>query len=307
MKIERNVSAQVVSWVKSNKEKLQYSSIENLFYPSSISELRTLLDDLIQKKEPFEIIGLSSNTLFLPSYKVKNLICTKNVNTWQEKENEIVCDCGVLTKSLASSMVDRGFVGFEGLTDLPGTIAAGVYGNCGCRGCSVLNLLNGFTLLSPNGDVQYYSPEVLKPEYRTTSLKKKKLAGVILQVNLKKIPGDREKLIKKALENHNIRKKEQPSAANNLGTTFIGCQKTLKGKVLSFFDKTVRFLFFKGNPHKSCVFTLKLFGMSRIAPYIHHWKRYMFLDEQSHELFPHYTNFLKTIYKDLRLEIEIRG
>ena len=51
MRIEYNVSANKVSWVKSNKARLDESSlIENLYYPEDIEELKDLLLSLIQKK-----------------------------------------------------------------------------------------------------------------------------------------------------------------------------------------------------------------------------------------------------------------
>ena len=85
MRIEYNVSANKVSWVKSNKARLDESSlIENLYYPEDIEELKDLLLSLIQKKEPYEIIGFSSNTLFLPTYRTKHLICTRFVKTFEQ-------------------------------------------------------------------------------------------------------------------------------------------------------------------------------------------------------------------------------
>ena len=155
MKILHNVSPQQISWVKSNKDRLEKNtSIANLYYPETTSELLDLLHNFRNSNQVFDIIGHSSNTLFLPSYKCDNLICTKELKSWHETDETIVCDCGVNVANLSKQMVAKGYVGFEGLTDLPGTIAAGVYGNCGCRGCSVNGLVQSFQLLLPDGSIK---------------------------------------------------------------------------------------------------------------------------------------------------------
>lgn len=48
-----------------------------------------------------------------------------------------MCECGVSVKRLSAEMVKSGFVGFAGLCDLPGTVAAAIYGNAGCYGCDL--------------------------------------------------------------------------------------------------------------------------------------------------------------------------
>ena len=48
-------------------------------------------------------------------------------------------------------MIKAGYVGFEGLTDLPGTIAGAVYGNSGCRHCSINELVTDIELLTDDG------------------------------------------------------------------------------------------------------------------------------------------------------------
>lgn len=307
MKIENNVSAQVVSWVKTNKENLQKSNIENLYYPESVDELRSLVNDLQSKEDAFEIIGWSSNTLFLPSYHVKHLICTKNISKWSETDSEIVCDCGVLVSRLAKYMVEQGFAGYEGLVDLPGTIGSGVYGNCSCYGSSVLGIVKKIIILTPEGAIKEITKEDLCPQNRSTKLKRGEMKGVILQVVLHKILGDKEQLSEKAKKNHEYRKNTQPSAANNLGTTFVAKKQSLKGRIIFILVTIMARLFCKGDRKKSYHMVLKFLGKSRFVPYIYNWKRYMFLDENAHEYFPQYKDFVKTLFKDFYQEIEIRS
>lgn len=308
MKVCNNVSVQLISWVKSNKRLLdEQKGIERLYYPETITELEELLRVFIGYNVKFDLIGFSSNTLFLPSYKVSNVICTKYVNDFKENVDSIICDCGVPVSKIAKYAVDKGYIGFEGLLDLPGTIGAAVYGNCGCRGCSINALVNSFTMMDETGMINDYTVEELKQAYRSTSLKRGELKGTILQVTLEKKQGDANKLKILAEKNHIIRKMQQPTGANNLGTTFNGgAKKTLKGYILCFLEYVIQFIIGNRDVRISFPLLLKVIGQGRFAPYVYYWNRYMFIDERSHDLFPKYYSFLKSLYKDVCLEIEIR-
>lgn len=308
MKIFHEMSAQKVSWVKSNKEALEAKSdaISNLYYPETIEELKDLYIELTKADERFELIGHSSNTLFLPSYHIDHLICIRNLDSWQETDNQIVCECGVNVSNLSKAMVKAGYVGFEGLTDLPGTIAGAVYGNSGCRNCSVNSLVTDIELLTLDG-VRHLTVSDLQLAYRSSILKRKELDGVIIRVFLKKIIGDTKELQKIAEKNHQHRKVFQPSGINNLGTTFNGGNcPTLKGWILKKAERSIQLLTRNNDRRKSFPMILRIIGKSCFVPYVYYWNRYMFLDQKAHELFPKYEQFLKTMYTDVRLEIEIR-
>lgn len=309
MKVLHDVSPQKISWIKSNKDAFEASgaSIDNLYYPESLEELKDLLRFFYTRGIDFTIIGYSSNTLFLPTFSAVHVICIKYLSKWYEEGDEIVCECGVNVANLSRKMVDKGYVGFEGLTDLPGTIAAGVYGNCGCRGCSVCHLVKRFTIFTPNGDIKSLTVSDLKLEYRSTSIKRGEIKGVILQVVLNKVLGNIDEIKALAEQNHKIRLQQQPSAANNLGTTINGGKKkTFKGYVYNILERIIRK--FSANKDSRITFpiVLKLTGNAKFVPYVYYWNRYMFLDTKSHMLFSEYFELIKTLYKDARLEIEIK-
>ncbi len=307
MKILHDVSLQNISWVKSNKDALEGGErISTLFYPENTDELIALVRDLLRRDESYDIVGHSSNTLFQPSYHVDNMICTKNLNKWRETEDGIVCECGVNVSVLSSKMVECGYEGFEGLTDLPGTIGAAIYGNAGCRNCSVIELLDKFTLLTDSGELVTCTREQLNATVRSTSLKRKELRGVIIDATLAKRQGDAQRLKETALRNHRIRQEQQPSASNNLGTTIVASQKTFKGKVFALIEMMVKLFTGNKDPRRSFPKTLKLLGYGDLAPYTYYWNRYIFKDADSHLLFDKYQKLIMSLYKDARLEIEIR-
>jgi len=303
-----NVSAQRVSWVKSNKDELEksYDAIKNLYYPETSCELKELVSFFYKSNKQFDIIGYSSNTLFLPSYKIENLICTKKITEWRETETEIICGCGVNVAKFAKDMIKKGYEGFSGLTDLPGTIASAVYGNCGCYDCSINSILKYITFFTPSGKLLKLTAEQLKLGFRTSALKRNELAGVIIEVVLLKKEGDSTIEIKKAELAHAERKKNQPSAANNLGSTFNASELTLKGKVLFMLIKIISFIFRRQEKGKIFKFIYPFIGAYKYVNYLDVWNRYMFKDARAHKLFPSYVDFFKTIYRDAHLEIEIK-
>lgn len=308
MKKYQNVSPQIISWVKSNEDEFTRNNaiIKNLFYPETIDELVDLVQTLIYTKQDYLIIGFSSNTLFLPTFKSNNVICTRLLNKWYEDDGYIQCECGVPVSLLAKRMLKKGYVGFEGLTDLPGTLGAAIYGNCGCRNCLVSDLVKDFVLLKPDGSLTTLSVNDLRMKYRSSALKRKEISGIIISVNLYIKKGDSAELIKIADQNHNIRKQTQPSGVNNLGTTFNGGNVlSIKGKFFYLLETLVKILIRNRDSRKSFPIAVKLIGKQKFIPYIYYWNRYMFLDKESHILFPEYCNFVKSLYKDLTLEIEI--
>lgn len=309
MEILHNVSPQLISWVKSNKEAFEDSGtlIENVFYPESIEELTELVGTFYKKQNSFTLIGYSSNTLFLPSFAESNLICIKRLDHYHVSDFYIECECGVNVSKLAKDMVQKGYKGFEGLADLPGTLAAAVYGNCGCRGCSINDLVSSFDLLTSEGKVETLTTEHLKLRYRSSSLKRNELKGVITRIRLKKIAGNVNELMQIAEKNHLHRKKFQPSAANNLGTTFNGgSEPTIKGRILTRVELIIGTITRTKDSRITYPRMLKLIGKGKFVPYVYYWNRYMFLDVNSHLLFPEYIDFVKSLYKDARLEIEIK-
>ena len=86
-----NCSAQDISWVKSNTKLINCINIDKLYYPETPKELQEIICTIQKKGEKFDIIGYSSNTLFLPSYHIQNMICTKKLNKWYETEDLSKC------------------------------------------------------------------------------------------------------------------------------------------------------------------------------------------------------------------------
>ena len=180
--------------------------IGTFYEPENKDELVEICRKLYANDKAFDIIGHTSNIYFLPSYNVDVMVSTRKVRNYKEETDCIIVDCGVSVKSLARKMVDSGILGFEGLIDLPGTVAASIFGNASCYGCSINEQLISFEVLRPDGSIVTLTKEDLRLARRSSSFKRGEQQGVILSAKLKREFGDRKTILAKAEANHRKRK-----------------------------------------------------------------------------------------------------
>ena len=310
MKVRNNIPVYKISW-------LRYAdggTIGTYYEPENREELLNLCKHLYKEGKTFDIIGHTSNIYFLPSYSVDILVSTRKVKETTEEDKYIIADCGVSVSSLAKQMVKKGIKGFEGLIDLPGTVAASVYGNASCYGCSINSLLESFQLLTPDGEIKTLHTGDLKLSKRSTSFKRNELGGVILAVKLRKKPGNAEQLRLLAEECHERRKATQPPANDNLGSIYSNKHElTPIGFVIKGIAKIIATLYGLTGQSRNKIkkkqqeIMLILSGGKELIPYVYSWNRFIWKDERSHELFWKFHHIHKKLFKESNFEIEIKG
>ena len=310
MKVRNNIPVYKISW-------LRYAdggTIGTYYEPENREELLNLCKHLYKEGKTFDIIGHTSNIYFLPSYSVDILVSTRKVKETTEEDKYIIADCGVSVSTLAKKMVEQGIKGFEGLIDLPGTVAASVYGNASCYDCSINSLLESFQLLTPDGEIKTLHTGDLKLSKRSTSLKRKELGGVIITVTLRKENGDADQLRLLAEQCHKRRKTTQPPANDNLGSIYLNKHElTPTGIVLKGCAKIIATLYGLTGQSRNKIkkkqreIMLALAGGKELIPYVYSWNRFIWKDERSHELFWKFHHIHKKLFKESNFEIEIKG
>ena len=195
---------------------------------------------------------------------------------------------------------------------MPGTIGGAIVNNSGCYGCQISDLLLGAKLLQPNGVVSFLSPQELAFSFRSSSLKRGEVKGIILSVTLRLVNGDPDELMKLADKAHQDRLRTQPAPQNNLGSTYHSFGKrTLFGKSLSivsgFYSKCLSLLGkdteFRGKKKYELEFILA--GGRKVIPYLWSSNRFTWKDNRADQVFLQYQKVLQRIYIDPKLEIEI--
>lgn len=304
MQVEKKVSVGQFCWLRASIYGFGGGIIEDLYLPESKEELIECVKGLYDSNKQFYVFGHTSNCYFLPSFKAETVISTRLLNHYAILDDRVICEPGVHIKTLAKELTDLGIKGYSGLIDLPGTVAAAVYGNAGCFGCEAKDIVYSIEVLFTDGTIHIFGSEDLKFQRRSSALKRKEIEGVILSVTLKKEQGDRDVLLEHAKQCHRERQLTQPGPSNNLGSCFMSGTKTVR---LKFVERLVHHLgnLFKMDKHQKIKLLLMIFGKRKLSPYLFELNRFMWIDKHSHDAFQEYVAFYRTIYKNAKLEIQI--
>lgn len=305
MKTTSDISIGKISWLHHGGKVSKY------FEPQNVLELINIVNELNKYQCRFDLIGHTSNTYFKSSYNVEAMVSTRLVNSYIEREDSIICDCGVSVRQLSRRMVNEGIKGFEGLIDLPGTVAASVYGNASCFGCSINKLLLSYDFLLEDGSIVNLKSDSLQLSHRSSALKRGELKGVILRVYLKKEKGDKEKTQSLAASYTEKRRQTQPGPANNLGSIFVTGSPTILCYVVKIVSKIILCFSNEKDPFrllsKRVALMLRLLRHEDLLPYLSYGlNRYIWKDETAHVLFERYSKLYRRLYRNSEFEIEIK-
>lgn len=273
--------------------------------------MQELCNGFYAKGEHFDLIGHTSNTLYLPDYSVDSMVSTRKLTRFEINDDSVTCECGVSVKKLAKEAVEAGIKGFEGLVDLPGTVAAAIYGNAGCFNCYLSNLLLSASVLTSDGQRLIVEPNWFAFARRSSSLKRGEKNAIILSLTLRKEIGNKEDLARIAQQNHEKRKQTQPDPHGTLGSVFNGEGKpTLLYWTLHYLTKILYLpqqLLGKEQIYKKRVHLMfRLLGAMDVEPYVYHWNCYHWEDEKAHDLFWKYVGLHRKLFTRSEFEIEIK-
>lgn len=189
--------------------------------PDTLDQLHLLVTELYKANQAFKIVGHTSNLYIRNTTDLEIVISTLHLNRYQEENGHYTCECGVAIADLARRAIQAGHSGYEGLVNLPGTVASAAVNNAGCFQCCISDLLIDATILCRDGKVRTYTKQQFEYSERNSAFKQGKIDGVILYATLdcshQESP---EQLIKKADEATLYRRTRQEGPKQNLGSTF---------------------------------------------------------------------------------------
>ena len=214
---ETNVSLKKKTWIKTG------GIVSVWIEPTCIEKLEQLLSFLYTNNIKYEIVGHTSNIYYLNSYNPDVIVSTSKLNYFEEKNGLIECNCGAPISKISRYAVSKGYEGFSGLVNLPGTVAAAVCNNSSCFSCDIASLLHSFSFFDfSTGKIKELSAKEMSYSFRSSALKRKEINGAILTVKLLIRRGDIKKEEEKAAEATRIRKATQEPPAYTLGSVFAG-------------------------------------------------------------------------------------
>ena len=214
---EEKISLKEKTWIKTG-------GIASLWIePTSVEMLRNTIEILHSAKIDFELVGHTSNLYYLDVYNPNVILSTIKVKQFKENENSIECACGTPVTTISRYCVEKGYTGYSGLVNLPGTVGAAICNNSSCFDCSVSEHLIESTFYDlDKNEIVNLRPQDFHFTYRSSKLKRKEMRGVLLTLKLDKQHGYINEEKAKAAEATRIRKFTQEPPAYTLGSVFAG-------------------------------------------------------------------------------------
>ena len=182
-----------------------------IFYPKNLNDLYKL----INLKKKFYIVGNGSNTLFL-NLKDTILISTKKMNSIEFDGEYVVAECGTALNVVMNKSLDKGLLGFEFLTGIPGTVGGALITNAGANGGVISDVLVSVFFIKNGKEIEVKKEEI-EFKYRTSSIKRNE---IITKAKFLLRKGDPDKARIQIKEYLNHRNNTQPVRWPSAGSVF---------------------------------------------------------------------------------------
>ena len=199
--------------------------------PSTVDEVRGILEICREEELPYFILGNGSNLLVSDKgYRGVIIQLYRNFSNISVEGNEICASSGALLSQIAAAARNASLTGFEFAGGIPGTLGGAVFMNAGAYGGELKDVLKEAVVMTEQGEIMTLPVEKLDMGYRTSRIKK---AGyLVLEARLVLEQGDMDKIrdITKDLTEKRVSK--QPLEYPSAGSTFKRPEGYFAGKLI---------------------------------------------------------------------------
>ena len=203
--------------------------------PENVEQLRQAIRLCRDASIPWYVIGNGSNLLVSDKgYRGVVIKICRNMDLIEKEEKggrlRVRAGAGVLLATLARSVCDDGWTGFEFATGIPGTLGGGITMNAGAYGGEMSQILSGVTVFTAQGAIEEWPADRLELGYRKSRIQKEE--AIALEAVMEFEKGDigqiRETVRSLAAE----RRKKQPLEYPSAGSTFKRPEGYFAGKLI---------------------------------------------------------------------------
>ena len=199
--------------------------------PSTVDEVRGILEICREEELPYFILGNGSNLLVSDKgYRGVIIQLYRNFSNISVEGNKICASSGALLSQIAAAARNASLTGFEFAGGIPGTLGGAVFMNAGAYGGELKDVLKEAVVMTEQGEILTLPVEKLDMGYRTSRIKK---AGyLVLEARLVLEQGDMDKIrdITKDLTEKRVSK--QPLEYPSAGSTFKRPEGYFAGKLI---------------------------------------------------------------------------
>lgn len=308
---EENISLRKRTWIHRGGNARYY------IVPETIEQLRELVTYLYKEQIEFKLVGHTSNLYIRNTTDIDIVISTIHLNHYEEIEGKYICECGVAVAGLSAKAIEHGYAGYEGLVNLPGTVASAVVNNASCFKCSISDLLVEAEVLCPDRGIRKYTKDMFVYRERSSAFKRGEEKGILLRVTLDCSRKEaKEKLLAKAKAHTEYRKTRQEGPKQNLGSTYPtyvmrAFSKNLPAYARILLSMTSKLDKITGKKHsRKWIYSLILLCNGKYNQLHRYISKYNFgcfvwRDEQADEAFDVYRSFVAKVSGMPDIEIEV--
>ncbi len=214
---------------KYNTYKLN-SVCDALVFVSNIDELKKVLEIINKYKSKYFVIGNGSN-IIIPEHYDGVIIKLEGFKDYKINENTVEVESGCMINKLSNELVSLGYSGLDFACGIPGTIGGSIYGNAGCYGSSISEVLESVKVFDGKKIVELKNKD-LDFEYRDSIFKHSKKKYVILSAIFKIEKANKEELLAICKERAEKRVASQDLVHPSCGSVFRNPEGFAAGKLI---------------------------------------------------------------------------
>jgi len=186
--------------------------------PTSVDELRTLVERASQADVPIRVVGGGSN-LLIRNAGVKGLVLHLTAPAFSQISvdgNVVTAGGGAKLGHVISTSVREGLSGLEELVGIPGSVGGALRSNADAGGAEIGQWTRSATVMKRNGEIVVHDRDALRFSYRCSSLDELVILGGEFELE----PGDPAEITKRLQKLWIIKKADEPQGTLNAGCVF---------------------------------------------------------------------------------------
>ena len=198
---------------------------------SKMEQLVAIVPYLKLVEVPFFILGNGSNLLVSDKgYEGIILQISDKMNNIIVEDDCLRVQAGALLSQVARHALENELTGFEFASGIPGTIGGGVVMNAGAYDGEMKQVVESVTVMDSHGEILILDNASMEFAYRTSVIKNRPF--IVLEVVLRLIKGEREKIASRMEELARSRREKQPLEFASAGSTFKRPEGHFAGKLI---------------------------------------------------------------------------
>ncbi len=197
--------------------------------PETEQELVNLCCALHKEGHPYTVIGNGSNLLVSDSGIEGVVVCTENLSSVTQTENEIYACSGALLSSVASCATRASLSGLEFAAGIPGSTGGGIFMNAGAYGGELCDVIK-FVRILKDGKVTDVNVSDCGFGYRKSVFQQN--GAIILGASFALKPASQPEILEKVRDFASRRREKQPLEMPSAGSVFKRPEGHFAGKLI---------------------------------------------------------------------------